>query len=261
MDVIDEVTEEELDALPNESEPFLREVNDNFKELALDEQLRIKTSIQDPLIDLNMKPLHNHLEYAFLEKDFLLPVIISALLEADEKKRLVFLFKNHKEVFAWKTFNIQGIIPSFYKHKINFEDDDKPVIQRHHSHWVSPVHRVPKKGGMTVVTNKTNELVHTITVTGWRELRDEYIDDNFPDETFINISANNKEEIPWRCVYGSDTLKILDEPHHGPTRGHYGSSTTTKKVFDAGFYWPTIFKEAHTLVQNCDTYQRSGSLS
>ncbi|GJT77876.1 reverse transcriptase domain-containing protein [Tanacetum coccineum] len=65
----------------------------------------------------------------------------------------------------------------------------------------------------------------------------------------------------WRCVYGAETRKILDECHHDPTGGHYGPSTTTKKVFDAGFYWPTIFKEDHTLVQNCDACQRSGSLS
>ena len=64
-----------------------------------------------------------------------------------------------------------------------------------------------------------------------------------------------------RCVYGSETQKILDECHHGPTGGHYGPSTTAKKVFDTGFYWPTIFKEAHTLVQNCDACQKSGSLS
>ncbi|GJT77880.1 reverse transcriptase domain-containing protein [Tanacetum coccineum] len=61
----------------------------------------------------------------------------------------------------------------------------------------------------------------------------------------------------WRCVYGAETRKILDECHHGLTGGHYGPSTTTKKVFDAGFYWPTIFKEAHTLVQNCDACQCS----
>ncbi|GJY06126.1 reverse transcriptase domain-containing protein [Tanacetum coccineum] len=46
-----------------------------------------------------------------------------------------------------------------------------------------------------------------------------------------------------------------------PYWGHYGPSTTAKKVFDAGFYWPIIFKEAHTLVQNYDACQRSGSLS
>ncbi|GKA75969.1 reverse transcriptase domain-containing protein [Tanacetum coccineum] len=50
-----------------------------------------------------------------------------------------------------------------------------------------------------------------------------------------------------RCVHSSETQKILDECHHGPTGGHYGPSITVNKVFDAGFYWPTIFKEAKTL--------------
>ncbi|KAK8578727.1 hypothetical protein V6N12_069071 [Hibiscus sabdariffa] len=36
------------------------------------------------------------------------------------------------------------------------------------SSWVSPVQCVPKKGGMTVVTNEANELLSTRTVTGWR---------------------------------------------------------------------------------------------
>ncbi|GJS89618.1 reverse transcriptase domain-containing protein [Tanacetum coccineum] len=44
-------------------------------------------------------------------------------------------------------------------------------------------------------------------------------------------------------------------------RGYYGPSTTVKNVFDFGFYWPIIFKEAYTLVQNCDACQCSGSLS
>ncbi|GKC75640.1 hypothetical protein Tco_1126414 [Tanacetum coccineum] len=47
-----------------------------------------------------------------------------------------------------------------------------------------------------------------------------------------------------RCVHCSETRKLLDECHHGPTEGHYGPSITAKKVFDAGFYWPPIFKEA-----------------
>ncbi|GKD11476.1 reverse transcriptase domain-containing protein [Tanacetum coccineum] len=674
MDVIDEVTEEELDALLDDSKPFSttlekisessldhefeefmaikieeipeqeEEVEDNFEELPLEENLRIKNSIQDPPTDL---------------------------------KNLVSVLKKHKEAFAWKTSDIPGISPSFCKHKINIEDDDKPVIQKQRrlnpnmkeviknetiklldagiiypiedSPWVSLVHCVPKKGGMTVVTNEKNKLVPTRTVIGWRvcidyrklneatqkdhfplpfmdqmlerlagnkffcfldgfsgdfqipiepadqekttftcpygtyaykcmpfglcnapvtfqrcmiaifqdlletsmevfmddflvfrdsfdscltnlekmlvqckqaylvlnwekchfmvtegivlghkvssaglevdkekidvitklppptnvkvvrifigyarfyrrfikdfskisrpmtkllekdvvfnfnkecieafellkeklmnapimvspdwsqpfelmcdasdfavgavlrqregkhfrpihlasktlnnaqqnytvtekellavqdakprlirwilllqefdieiknkkgaenvaadhlsrlenlhleELRDDDIDDNFPDETLMNVSSTEEDKISWfanfanylvgkilrkgltyaqrckffselkhyfwdepylfkmcpdgmirRCVYGAKTQKILDECHHGPTGGHYGPSTTTKKVFDAGFYWPTIFKEAHTLVQNCDACQRSGSLS
>ncbi|GJV38177.1 hypothetical protein Tco_1410654 [Tanacetum coccineum] len=46
-----------------------------------------------------------------------------------------------------------------------------------------------------------------------------------------------------RCVYGSKTQKILDECHHDLTRGHYGPSTTAKKVFDAGFYWPIVSRK------------------
>ena len=36
------------------------------------------------------------------------------------------------------------------------------------SNWVSPIHVVPKKGGMTVIKNENNELIPTRTVTGWR---------------------------------------------------------------------------------------------
>ncbi|GJX37612.1 retrovirus-related pol polyprotein from transposon TNT 1-94 [Tanacetum coccineum] len=79
-----------------------------------------------------MKPLPKHLEYAFLEKDSLLPVVISALLKDDKKKRLVSILKKHKEAFTWKTSNLSGMSPSFCKRKINFEDDAKPVIQRQH---------------------------------------------------------------------------------------------------------------------------------
>ena len=37
-----------------------------------------------------------------------------------------------------------------------------------YSPWVSPIHAVPKKGGMIVIRNEKNELIHTRTVIGWR---------------------------------------------------------------------------------------------
>ncbi|GJW97705.1 reverse transcriptase domain-containing protein [Tanacetum coccineum] len=43
--------------------------------------------------------------------------------------------------------------------------------------------------------------------------------------------------------------------------GHYGANYTAKKVFDSGFYWPTIYKDAHELVKNCDSCQRQGKIS
>ncbi|GKD44227.1 reverse transcriptase domain-containing protein [Tanacetum coccineum] len=155
MDVIDEITKDELDALLDDSKPFLNtlekisetsldkefdefmsgnvqedEVKDDLEELPPKDELRIRTFIQDPPTDLEMKPLPKHLEYAFLEENSLLPVVISSLLEQNKKEQLVSVLKNHKEAFAWKTSDIPGISPSFCKHKINFEDDVKPVIQR-----------------------------------------------------------------------------------------------------------------------------------
>ncbi|GJR13348.1 reverse transcriptase domain-containing protein [Tanacetum coccineum] len=64
-----------------------------------------------------------------------------------------------------------------------------------------------------------------------------------------------------RCVAGQEVVDILTACHSGPTGGHYGANYTAKKVFDSGFYWPTIYKDAHDLVTRCDTCQRQGKIS
>nr|GEX25898.1 reverse transcriptase domain-containing protein [Tanacetum cinerariifolium] len=61
-----------------------------------------------------------------------------------------------------------------------------------------------------------------------------------------------------RCVAGQEAIDILNACHSGPTMGHYGANYTAKKVFDSGFYWPTIYKDAFELVKRCDSCQRQG---
>ncbi|GJV25337.1 reverse transcriptase domain-containing protein [Tanacetum coccineum] len=61
-----------------------------------------------------------------------------------------------------------------------------------------------------------------------------------------------------RCVHGKEALDILEACHNGPTEGHHGANLTAKKVFDAGFFWPTIYKDAYELVKNYDSCQRQG---
>ncbi|GJS07755.1 reverse transcriptase domain-containing protein [Tanacetum coccineum] len=68
------------------------------------------------------------------------------------------------------------------------------------SPWVSPVHCVPKKGGMTVVENEDNELIPTRLVTGWRvcidyrKLNDATRKDHFPlpfmDQMLERLAGN-----------------------------------------------------------------------
>ncbi|GJY68482.1 reverse transcriptase domain-containing protein [Tanacetum coccineum] len=69
------------------------------------------------------------------------------------------------------------------------------------------------------------------------------------------------DQIIRRCVHGQEAIDILKACHEGPTGGHHSANLTARKVFDAGFYWPTIYKDAHELVKNCDSCQRQGKIS
>ncbi|GKC25559.1 reverse transcriptase domain-containing protein [Tanacetum coccineum] len=62
-------------------------------------------------------------------------------------------------------------------------------------------------------------------------------------------------------MHGKEALDILEVCHNRPTGGHHGANLIAKKVFDAGFFWPTIYKDAHELVKNCDSCQRQGKFS
>ncbi|GKA75689.1 reverse transcriptase domain-containing protein [Tanacetum coccineum] len=154
-----------------------------------------KSSIDEPP-KVELKDLPPHLEYAFLEGDNKLPVIISKDLSVEEKAALLKVLKSHKRAIAWKLSDIKGINPEFCTHKILMEEDYKPAIQHQKwvnlkihdvikkeveklldagliypisdSPWVSPIHCVPKKGGFTIVKNDENELILTRLVTGWR---------------------------------------------------------------------------------------------
>ncbi|GJU54039.1 reverse transcriptase domain-containing protein [Tanacetum coccineum] len=55
------------------------------------------------------------------------------------------------------------------------------------------------------------------------------------------------DQVIRRCVYGQEVFDILTACHNRPTRGHYGVNYTAKKVFDSGFYWPTIYRDAHDM--------------
>ncbi|GJX75381.1 reverse transcriptase domain-containing protein [Tanacetum coccineum] len=165
------------------------------KELKICEAKTAKSSIDEPP-EVELKDLPPHLEYAFLEDNNKLPVIIAKDLSIDEKTALIKVLKSRKRAIAWKLSDIKGINPEFCSHKILMEEDYEPAVQHQRrvnpkihdvikkeveklldagliypisdSPWVSPVHCVPKKGGMTVVTNDENELVPTRLVTGWR---------------------------------------------------------------------------------------------
>nr|GEV51349.1 reverse transcriptase domain-containing protein [Tanacetum cinerariifolium] len=470
------------------------------------EETKAKSSIEEPP-KLELKKLPSQLEYAFLEKTKKLPVIIAKDLKDVEKEALIKVLKSHKRTIAWRISDIKGIDPRFCTHKILMEEDYKPAVQSERrvnpkiydvikkeviklldtrmiypisdSPWVSPLHCVPKKGGMTVVANENKELIPTRLVTGWRVcidyrklndatrkdhfplpfmdqmledwpkksrpmthlleketpfvfskdfidafetlkkklteapilvvpdwnlpfelicdasdfaigavmgqrktkhfqpihyasktmteaqihytttekemlavvydfekfrpylvlsksivytdhsalkyllskqdakprlenphkdlLENKDINENFPLETLGSLSSGSTpwfadianfharnfikkgltsqqkkkffkdvkhyfwddpylfwicaDQIICRCVHGQEAIDILKACHEGPIGGHHGANLTPKKVFDAGFFWPTIYRDAHAMIKYCDTCQRQGKIS
>ncbi|GKA64779.1 reverse transcriptase domain-containing protein [Tanacetum coccineum] len=111
---------------------------------------------------VKLKEYQSHLEYAYLEENDKLPVIIAKGLKDDEKDALLKVLKSHKRAIAWKITDIKGIDPRFFVHsKLDGQRFTNPQFKVKDGLWVSPVHCVPKKGGITVVANEENELIPT----------------------------------------------------------------------------------------------------
>ncbi|GJZ67297.1 reverse transcriptase domain-containing protein [Tanacetum coccineum] len=78
---------------------------------------------KDEIPEVELKELPPHLEYAFLEENNKLPVIISKDLSLEEKTSLINVLKNRKQAIAWKLSDIKGMIPEFCSHKNPFRSD------------------------------------------------------------------------------------------------------------------------------------------
>ncbi|KAK1601531.1 hypothetical protein QYE76_018060, partial [Lolium multiflorum] len=149
---------------------------------------------EDPVFDL--KPLPNNLKYAYIDDKKTYHVIVSAKLSDIEEERLLEILKKHRGAIGYTLDDLKGISPAICQHAINIEDGAKPVVEHQRrlipkmkdvvrnevlklleagiiypiadSRWVSPVHCVPKKGGITVVPNDNDELIPQRVVVGYR---------------------------------------------------------------------------------------------
>ncbi|GJZ66811.1 reverse transcriptase domain-containing protein [Tanacetum coccineum] len=327
--------------------------NDPFQlppmDLKQGEVIKAKSSMEEPP-ELELKDLPSHLEYAYLEENDKLPVIIAKGLKDVEKEALLKVLKSHKRAIAWKITDIKGIDLRFCTHKILMEDDYKPTVQsqrrvnpkihevdfaigavlgqRKTKHF-QPIHYASKTMTEAQIHYTTTEkemlavvyafekfrpylvLSKSIVYTDhsalkylmnkqdakprllrWVLLLQEFditirdkkgsenlaadhlsrlenphkdvlenkdINENFPLETLGVISNGN--QIIRRCVHGQEANDILKACHEGPTGGHHSANLTARKVFDAGFFWPTIYRDAHTMIKSCDTCQRQGKIS
>jgi hypothetical protein len=140
---------------------------------------------QVPEVDL--KPLPKGLKYDFLGPDKTYPVIVSDELSPEENEKLLILLKKLRKVIGYSINDLKGLSPAFCTQRIPMEDQCKHVVDHQrrlihamrevvkkeviklldagiiypvlHSEWVSPVHCVRKKRGLTVVKNEKNEFI------------------------------------------------------------------------------------------------------
>jgi hypothetical protein len=147
-------------------------------------------SIDEEPKPLKLKELPSHLKYVFLGEGKTKPAIISISLGP---KKLIAVLKRKKEILGWSIKDLKGISPAYCMHNIKMEEEYKLVVQPQRRlnpavsevvkkelqklmaagmiypisniPWVSPVHMVPKKGGMIVMKNDKNELIPTRNVT------------------------------------------------------------------------------------------------
>nr|GEV03133.1 reverse transcriptase domain-containing protein [Tanacetum cinerariifolium] len=163
--------------------------------------------------------------------------------------------------------------------------------------WVSPIHYVPRKGGMTIIpidlqdqekTTFTSPYVtfayrrmpfglsnapgtfqregiilgHKILKSGIEVDRVKVdVIAKLPHPATVKGVRSFLDQIIRRCVHGQKAIDILKACHEGPTRGHHGTNLTAKKIFDAGFFWPSIYRDAHDMIKSCDTCQRQEKIS
>nr|GEW38534.1 reverse transcriptase domain-containing protein [Tanacetum cinerariifolium] len=142
------------------------------------EKTKAKSSIEEPP-KLELKELPSHLEYAFLEENDKLPVIIAKDLKDDEKEALIKVLKSHKRAIAWKIIDIKGIDPRFCTHKILMEEDYKPAVQSqrrvnlkiHEMKHFQPIHYASKIMTEAQIHYTTTEKEMLVVVYAFEKFR------------------------------------------------------------------------------------------
>ncbi|RDX95084.1 hypothetical protein CR513_22432, partial [Mucuna pruriens] len=105
--------------------------------------------VSPPKPPIKLKPLPDHLKYAYLGDEQQFPIIIANNLHQEQEEKL-----QHKKAIGWKLSDLPRINPSICMHRILMEEEAYPVV--------------PKKSGMTVMKNRNDELVPTRVQNSWR---------------------------------------------------------------------------------------------
>lgn len=64
-----------------------------------------------------------------------------------------------------------------------------------------------------------------------------------------------------RYITVDEADQILCECHHNICRGHFGGQSMAQRIFRMGYYWPSLFKDAHVFALRCRRCQEHTNIS
>nr|GEY26613.1 reverse transcriptase domain-containing protein [Tanacetum cinerariifolium] len=260
------------------------------------EVVKAKSSIEEPL-KLELKDLPSHLEYAYLEGEDKLPVspihcvpkkggitvvenenneLIPTRIVYTDHSALKYLLSKQdakprliRSVFFLQEFDIiishkKGTENLTADHLSRLENPHKYVFENKDINENFTLETLGKisSGSTPWFADFANFHARNFIVKGmssqqkkkfFKDVKHYFWDDPY----LFRICVD--QIIRW-CVHGQEAYDILKACHKGPIRGHHGTKFTAKKVFDVGFFWPTIYKDAHNLVKSCDICQCQGKI-
>nr|GEW56024.1 retrovirus-related Pol polyprotein from transposon 17.6 [Tanacetum cinerariifolium] len=210
-----------------------------------------------------LKNLPPHLEYAYLHGDASFPIIISSKLSKAEKMILPNSNcsresrKDNLHLSLWDfrlpTNAVWIMQCSCYFSKMHDDNLPRNGVRLYERFDIKIK---DKKGAENLAADHLSRLENPDLGT----FTEEEITDEFLDKHLMILKAELNSDESWRVV-GNEILDILAHCHSGPTEGHHSVSITGRKIYESGFYWPGIFKDAKDYVMRCDACQRSGNIS
>nr|GEW44697.1 reverse transcriptase domain-containing protein [Tanacetum cinerariifolium] len=239
-------------------------------------------SFDDEPPEVELKELPPHLEYAFLEENNKWPVIISKDLSVNEKSTLIEVLKSRKKAIAWKLTDIRDSHRPEDQEKTTFTCPYGTFAYKRMPFGLCNAPGTFQRCMMAIfqdmIEQTMKEKSHFMVkealkylfakkdakarLLRWILLLQEFDFKVIDTKGAENYAADHlSHQIIRRCVAGQEAIDILKACHSGPIRRHYGANYTAKKVFDSGFYWPIIYKDAFELVKHCDSCQRQGKIS
>ncbi|XP_057758078.1 uncharacterized protein LOC130977086 [Arachis stenosperma] len=154
------ILEDDLDASPEDTLLGIDEPAPQREKLRM-------LSIEEGPPMLELKLLPPSLKYAFLGDKDTYPVIISSSPSPTKCMHKILLEDDAKQVVQPQR-QLNPTMKEVVQKEVMKLWEAEIIYPISGSLWVTPVQVVPKRGGMTVIQNKRNELIPTRLVTRWR---------------------------------------------------------------------------------------------